>query len=229
MRLCAVSDAKSTLLPVPTENLHHDLAAVHAFVASDAGRSAIRNALVRRRLPGYLDVEIEEAVLGEALRYLKNGGEIDSPAGWCRTRITARSIDLARGALREKRRWGERVAFPDDLPDETLEVDDMTEESAGAPGGDVDQVRRDLLRAAESETAIAGALTFVSRIAENAELPAECPQPAAGATTEESAMWAVLWYLGRRDCFGAGNTEAKRRSRAARGVRELLRNWGNRP
>lgn len=220
----------STLIPVPIRELHDDLAAIHAFMSSDTGRNAVRSALARRRLPGYLDVEIEEAVLGEALRFLKNGGEMDSPAGWCRARITARSIDLTRGALREARRWGERVPFDEDLLEEVAEET----ESLGGAGTDlaegaIDTIRRDLLLSGESETAIAGALTFVTRVGEGAEIVDECPQPATGADEEESAMWAVLWYLGLRDCFSSGNTAAKRRSRAARGVRELLRTWGARP
>jgi len=214
---------------MPASDLHDDLAAVHEFMASDPGRSAVRSALARRRLPGYLDTEIEEAVLGEALRFLKNGGEIDSPAGWCRARITARSIDLARGALRDRRRWGERVPYAEDLLEETLDGSDAAEdETALLPEGGLEQVRRELLRSGANETAIAGALTFVSRIGEEAEIAGECPQPSTGADDEECAMWAVLWYLGRRDCFGSGNTEAKRRSRAARGVRDLLRTWGAR-
>lgn len=215
----------STLLSVPLRELHDDLAAIHAFMASDTGRGAVRAALARRRLPGYLDVEIEEAVLGEALRFLKNGGEIDSPAGWCRARITARSVDLARGALRDRRRWGERVPFGEDLLNEEDHAEDAT---ADLPEGGIDKVRRDILSSGGNETAIAGALTFVTRVGEQATLAAECPQPATGADEEESAMWAVLWYLGLRDCFTPGNTAAKRRSRAARGVRELLRAWGTR-
>lgn len=220
----------STLINVPIRELHDDLAAVHEFMASDPGRNAVRSALARRRLPGYLDTEIEEAVLGEALRFLKNGGEIDSPAGWCRARITARSIDLARGALRDRRRWGERVPYTEDLLEGTLDESNAAQdETVGLPEGGLDQVRRGLLRSGANETAIAGALTFVTRVGEGAEIVDECPQPATGADEEESAMWAVLWYLGLRDCFSSGNTAAKRRSRAARGVRELLRTWGSHP
>jgi hypothetical protein len=229
-RVCAVSCPVSTLIVVLTNELQNVLAEVHVFVGSNAGRDAIRNALARRRLPGYLDVEIEEAVLGEALRFLKGGGVIVSPAGWCRARITARAVDLTRGALRDQRRWGVRVTFNDDAIDAIADGHEETDgnESLNALTGDLDQVRRDLLRSGENSTAIAGALTFVSLIGDEAEPLKDCPQPSTGADTEESAIWAVLWYLGMRDCFIPGNAAAKRRSRAARNVRELLRTWGGR-
>jgi hypothetical protein len=237
------------MLPVAVEKV---LADVHLFMGSEEGRRAVRAALQRRRLPGFFDVEIEEAVLGEALRFLRGGGEMVSVPGWCRARVNARAIDLARGVLREERRFGVRVpfddafddafgdAFGDGLEDELQEelrvefLDEFRDEPqdvsplfAGDAGAVVDKgldgVRRGLLASGADDVAVAGALTFVSRVGEEVVPVPECPQPRAGADAEEAAVWVALWYLGLRDCFGPGNTMAKRRSRAAGKVRSLLR------
>jgi hypothetical protein len=208
------------------------LLAVHAYMGSDAGKAAVLDALSRRRLPGFLDTDVEEAVLGEAARFLRKGGEISSAAGWCRARITARAVDLVRGTIRDERRWGVRVPFDEEVLGDVFEDDGGDE--TGPVGswedrdGNLDEVRRGLLAAGSEDGAVAGALTFVSVVGDGAAAVPECPRPGAGADESEKAIWVVLWYLGLRDCFGAGNTAAKRRSRAARGVRELLRNWGGR-
>lgn len=65
-----------------TDDFLDVLGQVHTFMGSETGRLAVRNALARRRLPGCLDVEIGEAVPGEALRFVRNGGVITSTAGW---------------------------------------------------------------------------------------------------------------------------------------------------
>jgi len=202
------------------------LGQVHTFMCSETGRLAVRDALARRRLPGYLDVEVEEAVLGEAMRFVKNGGTITSPAGWCRARITARAIDLVRGMVSERRRWGVRVPF-DENDREINDLEDGGVSWFPDETDSIDALRRGILGAEEEDAAVAGALTFVSIVGEEAQILDHCPRPSTGANQEEAAIWAVLWYLGLRDCFGAGNTAAKRRSRAARSVRKLLRNWGD--
>lgn len=225
------------------------LAAVHLYVGSAEGRRVIGSALQRRRLPGSFDVEIEEAVLGEALRFLRAGNEIVSVPAWCRARINARAIDMARGVLRRERRLGVRVPF-----DEGSFLDDAAFDDAGfdddhadgvqgdAPGWPAEdslsddgvahdrrslaELRTALLASDASDASVAGALTFVSRVAEDVPPVASCPTPRAGADVEEAAMWVVLWYLGLRDCFGAGNAMAKRRSRAASKIRSVLRKVG---
>jgi hypothetical protein len=226
------------------------LAEVHLFVGSDEGRRVVATALSRRRLPGFFDVEIEEAVLGEALRFLGGGGEIVSVSGWCRARVNARAIDLARGVLRRERVLGVRVPFDDVTsmdgsdadpdPDDTdaagervgdaLAVRDLMEDAAGSASvageGSLDEVRARLLTVDAPDDALAGALTFVSRVAEEVTPVEECPLPRAGADEEESAIWVALWYLGVRDCFGPGNAMAKRRSRAAKRIRSVLRSLG---
>ena len=69
------------------------MASVYAYISSDEGQSYIRSCLTRRRLGVFLDTDIEEAVLSEALRFLSRGEEITSAAAWCRRRINARTID----------------------------------------------------------------------------------------------------------------------------------------
>jgi hypothetical protein len=191
--------------------LAHDevLQEVHSYVMSELGQAKIRQALLRRRLPGAYDTEIEEAVLSEAMRFLKNGGEIASAQGWCNARITARSIDLARGAIRREAQ-GALVVPDEDAPDELVTASGL------------EPVRAAVLNADAHALDVCGALTFIAVIAENAALASDCPQPLAGATPEDAACWAGLWYAHRDDCFGTGNTVTQRRSRAARRIRTIL-------
>lgn len=191
------------------------LAEVHAYVGSSAGQERIQKALLRRRLPGSLDTDIEEAVLGEAFRFLTRGQVIGSVPGWCNARIAARSIDLARGAIRNELVFGVRVS-DDDVADNAV-----TERST-PPNENLAEARVAILYADASSADISAGLTFVTRVADEADLLDECPQPVAGATASDAALWAGLWYAKQSECFGDGNTITKRRSRAARRVRELL-------
>jgi hypothetical protein len=197
----------------PTTNLI--LAEVHAYVSSETGQERIRKALLRRRLPGALDTDIEEAVLGEAHRFLAKGQHIGSIPGWCNARIAARSVDLARGAIRAELALGVRVTDVD-LEDR---ADAVVEPS---PNGGLAEARVAVLYADADNDDISAGLTFITRVADEAELLDECPQPAAGATASDAAMWAGLWYAKQSDCFGDGNTVTKRRSRAAKRVRALI-------
>jgi hypothetical protein len=191
------------------------LAEVHAYVSSETGQERIRKALLRRRLPGALDTDIEEAVLGEAFRFLNRGQLIGSVPGWCNARIAARSIDLARGAIRNELVFGVRVS-DDDIADMTA-----VEETSDL-GGSLAEARAAILHADASSADISAGLTFVTRVTDEGGLLEECPQPAAGATASDAAMWAGLWYARQDECFGVGNTFTKRRSRAAKRVRALL-------
>lgn len=189
----------------------HDeaLVQVHSYVTSATGQAKIQQALQRRRLPGSFDTEIEEAVIAEAMRYLSGGGEITSAPGWCNARITARSIDLARGMIRKEAR--EALVVPND------DVADVA-----VPDSGLASLRDAVLNADAHALDVCGALTFISIVGDGASLAPACPQPLAGATPEDAACWAGLWYAKRDDCFGEGNTVTQRRSRAAKRIRSLL-------
>jgi hypothetical protein len=233
-----------------TPALEATLAEVHAFVASDQGQQRIHAALLRRRLPGSFDTEIEEAVLSEALRFLTQGGEITSVPGWCSSRITARSIDLARGAIRAQRAIGIRTSFDeqdihatdtvdqdtieqDAIDQDTIDQDDLTldlpifnganpHRDSQSSNGAMAKVRTALLDADAAGIDIAAALTVVAVLADEAALHSACPQPLAGADQQDAACWAGLWYAHRNECFGPGNAVTQRRSRAAKRIKHLL-------
>jgi hypothetical protein len=191
------------------------VAAVHGFVASPAGQDYIRYALQRRRLPSALDVEIENAVLFEAARFVARGGEIHAAESWAKQRITARSIDLVRGAIRREAKH----------PEAPLDVDVVlahTDLQVNEDPRTLFEVRRFVLEQDAASTDVSAALAFVAVVAEQAAIHADCPQPIAGATQQDAALWAGLWYAGRAECFGPGNTITKRRTRAAARVRDLL-------
>lgn len=203
------------------------VAAIHAYIASDAGQQRIAWALQRRRLPSSFDSEIESAVVFEAERYVQRGGQIINPVAWANQRITARSIDLVRGVIRTERR--------DENVDELL-IDDEGGDGSGndiTDAGEVDtamrisdasiaQLRHALVASDASDVDVSAALTVVSVIADNAPLSKDCPQPVAGATPMDAACWAGLWYAGRSECFGESNTVTQRRARAARRAKMLL-------
>ncbi len=190
------------------------LTAVHIYVGSDEGQRRIAVALERRRLPSALDTDIEEAVLSEARRFVLNGGSIASVKGWCNARIAARSIDLARGVIRRERFVG--VQVPD------LELEEVAEPAGIEVSGNLHELRRALLCLNERPEDVSAALTVIARVADEAQLAEQCPQPLAGATPTEAAVWAGLWYAGRQECFGEGNAITKRRSRAMARVKTLF-------
>jgi hypothetical protein len=65
----------------------------------------------------------------------------------------------------------------------------------------VAQVQRAIEATNDESWRVSAALTFVSIIAHKARVGDGCPQPKAGATYEDAALWAGLWYAGRTECF----------------------------
>lgn len=194
------------------------MASVYAYIASEEGQSYVRGCLTRRRLGAYLDTDVEEAVLSEALRFISRGEEIANAAAWCRRRINARTIDLSRGAIRKERDYGRRVELNDANEAQTFKDD----EASFSEGLSLGAVRQAVSAADDTDANIAAALTYVTRVADDASLHESCPQPQSGSTRSEAAMWAGLWYSGAESCFGVGNATTKRRSRAMERVRTLL-------
>lgn len=194
------------------------MTSVYTYIASEEGQAYVRSCLARRRLGAYLDTDIEEAVLSEALRFISRGDEIINAAAWCRRRINARTIDLSRGAIRKERDYGRRVDLNDANEATALSVED----AGFGEGISLSAVRQAVAAADDTDISIAAALTYVTRTAEDASLHTNCPQPQSGSTRSEAAMWAGLWYSGSESCFGPGNATTKRRSRAMERVRTLL-------
>lgn len=224
----AVSRLGGTLVHVLTRDQERVISEVHLYVLSEEGQTRIGRALQQRRLPGSLDTDIEEAVISEALRFVRDGGEIGSVAGWCNHRIRARSIDLARGAIRRERALG--VAVSEEGVEAVEESDEATADAAMLEEYGVDvlsdgvsAMRREILESGADPLDICGVLAVVSVLAEQATIDPDCPQPLAGATPEDAACWAGLWYAGRTECFGVGNTVGQRRARAARKMKMVLR------
>lgn len=199
---------------------------VHSYVSSPEGQTRIHQALLRHRLPTALDADIEEAVISEALRFIRKGNEIASPAGWCNARISARAIDLARGVIRrrladEDRSHSEYDQCADDQQDALGDV--FPRDESPASSSTLSGWRSTVLHADADPYDVCAVLTTISVLAEGVPLVEECPQPQAGATREEAACWAGLWYANRAECFGEGNTITKRRSRATKRLKQLLR------
>jgi hypothetical protein len=195
---------------------------VYDYMSSEAGQAYIRSCLARRRLGEFLDTDIEEAVLSEALRFLARGEVISNADSWCKSRINARTIDLARGAIRKERDLGIRVELF-----EVEQTQENEEETVGQFSLDgavpLSGVRKLIAASDDTDVNISAALSYITRIGEEATLHRDCPQPKAGATPSDAAVWAGLWYAGVESCFGPGNNITKRRSRAMEHVRQLLR------
>lgn len=209
-----------TIYMVPVNKTDQTLVEVYHFMSSTKGQDKVRNALLRRRLPTALDSDIEEAVLSEATRFLANGNTIESPSGWCASRIAARALDLTRGMVRRDRDGfkvvdssSDMTNYPEPVDQEfSLELSDLA----------LTSLRKNIVESPASGPLVSGALTVVSVLAEQAELIKTCPQPATGATSLDAACWAGLWYAHQSDCFGQGNTVDQRRSRNTKRIKQLL-------
>lgn len=204
---------------------------VHTYISSPEGQARIHQALQRHRLPTALDADLEEAVISEALRFITRGHEITSAPGWCNARFTARAIDLSRGIIRKRHADEELLHLADTHPlDDALDDADFGVNDTRGPLDDASAHpaalagwRREVLATAADPLDVCAVLTTISVLAENVPLAENCPQPQAGATPEEAACWAGLWYAKRTECFGVGNTTTKRRSRANKRLKQILR------
>lgn len=194
-------------------------------MASDTGKLKVTKALTRRRLPGSFDTDIEESVLSEATRYLDRGNIIESVPGWCSARITARSIDLARGIIRNNGEDAYRHINALDLDTIEETKDDIEQYTSLSSDSDeaIAYLRKCILNAKCDPQNISGALTVIAALAEGAETHAECPKPIAGSKPIDAACWAGLWYAHRQDCFEENGASAQRRSRGGKQIKELMR------
>ena len=195
---------------------------VYDYMSSEAGQAYIRSCLARRRLGEFLDTDIEEAVLSEALRFLARGEVISNADSWCKSRINARTIDLARGAIRKERDLGVRVELFE--VEQAQENEEETVSQFSLDGSvSLADIRKLIAASDDTDINISAALSYITRVGEEATLHRDCPQPKAGATPSDAAVWAGLWYAGVESCFGPGSNITKRRSRAMERVRQLLR------
>jgi hypothetical protein len=189
--------------------------AVAAWLATPEGRARVVAALDRRRLPASLADDLASDVVVDALGASE---PIEEPAAWATTVLVRRSIDLVRARARRP------VVSLDEWSDAGFEViaDDTGPEDVDlAPAGDA--VRR-ALGAVQPVAVRSAALTAVTVAVDDPVLPADCPQPGAGASASDAPLWAGVWFAGGWDCWTDPDTPAtrKRRSRAVSRARAAL-------
>jgi hypothetical protein len=211
------------------------------FLKSTGGRAAVHRILAVRRLPHTLADDLAQEALRRVAEATDRGKVIDNPEGFVTRALHYAALDILRGRIRssqslalpavvdpdaEERGWSydaiDTIASPLDV-----EVDALAFEPLAA-------VRRAIhQRLGPDPAAGAAALAYLAVTVDGAATPPDCPQPIGGASPQESADWAGLWYAGRDDCFPTheGATRhgvtapaamRKRRSRASERFHGLL-------
>ena len=221
----ARNDQRGTIRQVTSTPKETTLIAVYQYMASEEGKLKVTKALTRQRLPGSFDTDIEESVLSEAARYLDRGNTIESAPGWCSARIKARSIDLARGIIRNNGMDAYKHINALDLDAIEGSKGDLEQYSSLSSDSEeaIAYLRKCILNAKCDPQNISGALTVIAALAEGAETHAECPKPISGSKPIDAACWAGLWYAHRQDCFEENGASAQRRSRGSKQIKELMR------
>jgi hypothetical protein len=202
------------------------------FLRSGAGRAAVRRALVANHLPPSLADDLAQDALRRVwVATTGSGAPVDNVEAFVMTVLHRSAVDIVRGRVRGPQvvDWREAVdpdageqGWPFDGPSLLdVEADVLGRQSLAA-------VRRAVHRALSVDPhAGAAALAYLAVAVDGAAPAPRCPQPAGGATAEEAAEWAALWYAGQSGCFpddGADlpATVRKRRHRGARRMRDLL-------
>jgi DNA-directed RNA polymerase specialized sigma24 family protein len=209
----------------------------HRFLKSAGGRAAVHRILEIQRLPRTLADDLGQEALRRVADASERGKVIENPEGFVTSALHYAALDIVRGRVRstqalvlragvdpdaEERGWShdaiDNIASPLDV-----EVDALAFESLAA-------VRRAIhQRLGPDPAAGAAALAYLAVTVDGAATPPDCPQPIGGASPQEAADWAGLWYAGRHHCFPMHGAMAatppavrKRRSRASERFHSLL-------
>jgi hypothetical protein len=216
---------------------------VNAWLWGSEGRTRVRHALDRYRLPPTLADDLAQEVLYRAWLAIARGEAIISVPAFATTLLSRAAVDLLRGRARR----GEDLEPPGAESGDRVDPDPEADADAGTdPVGDTvavaldppvaDGMRRSLHGLLGPQPAAgAAALAYVTLVADDVPPPADCPAPRGGVDPQERLAWAALWCTGRDDCFEAppGRPAADpaatraRRSRALRTMRALLARAAN--
>jgi DNA-directed RNA polymerase specialized sigma24 family protein len=207
---------------------------VNAWLWGPQGRTRVRHALDRYRLPGTLADDLAQEVLYRAWRAIGRGETIVSVPAFATTLLSRAAVDLLRGRTRRaeaRERPGAEAGDPDAEAGagRGAGCDPVGNGVAAAIDPPVaDHLRRSVhgLLGARPATG-AAALAYVTLVADDVPPPKGCPAPQGGVDADEALAWAALWCTGRDDCFDAASnadpaTVRARRSRALRAMRALL-------
>jgi hypothetical protein len=212
-----------------TESANAAERAAH-FLRSPAGRATIHRTLTARQLPRSLADDLIQDVLGRVCAAAGQGVAIDNVEAFA-TRLAQRSaVDIVRGRIRHPQLVDLRGVDPDaEVQGQPFAVASPLDVEADALAGEALAAVRRLVhhRLAADPSAGAAALAYLAVMVEGASPGDRCPQPLAGASPDEAAEWAALWYGGRRDCFAGDATTTpatvrKRRSRLVHRFRDVL-------
>jgi hypothetical protein len=201
---------------------------VNAWLWGPEGRSRVRYAIDRYRLPVALADDLAQEVLYRAWRAIGRGEAIVSVPAFATTLLSRAAVDLLWGRSRR----GEDLEPGADAepghpgsPAHTgspADPSDPADPGAGAPAdpsatgadpvGDAvalaldpplaDGMRRSIHGLLGPRPAAgAAALAYVTLVADEVPPPTGCPIPEGGVDPEEGLAWAALWCTGRDDCF----------------------------
>jgi DNA-directed RNA polymerase specialized sigma24 family protein len=214
-----------------------DIERADRFLKSTGGRAAVHRILAVRRLPHTLADDLAQEALRRVAEATERGTVIENPEGFVTQALHFAAVDILRGRIRtiqslavppavdpdaEERGWSHHAidSFASPLD---VEVEALAFESIAAVRRAVHQ------RLGPDPAAAAAALAYIAVVVDGAPTPPDCPQPIGGASPQEAADWAGLWYAGRDDCFPthdgmtAPAAMRKRRSRASKRFHGLLK------
>ncbi|MFS8585495.1 MAG: hypothetical protein FWJ72_10450 [Acidimicrobiia bacterium] len=203
------------------------------FLSSPEGRAVVRGARLRAHLPATVEDDLAQEVLRRLCATDADRLQaVDNLAALVTTVARRAAVDLVRGRVR-----GPQEVVRSTLVDPDAEVRVPSLDGASPLDVEADVVggallaeirRRVLAMAGDDPARAAAALAYLAITCDGAVPGDGCPRPAGGASPDEAAAWAALWYAGHRDCFTATPTVGaaavrKRRSRRTGRLRALLR------
>jgi hypothetical protein len=201
--------------------------AVATYLASDQGRADVAQAARRHRLGTALEHELASRVQDAAFNMDRRGQEIRSPVGFVHRVLEMRAIDLVRGEIRRRRRFarptrdddGDQPAFQVAAPEDPA-LTELEHEGALARIRDIVLDHR-VEGSAWQRSAL---LTYVAVRVDGLEPGERCVRPRGGTTPHKAALWAGLWYAGKRASLegdGANDAVRQARSRQLRALGDL--------
>ena len=202
------------------------------FLTSAEGRAAVRRARARAGLPPAVEDDLAQEVLRRLTVAAGRLREVGNLAALVTTVAHRAAVDLLRGRVRGPQEIVRPTLVDPDVEVRVPSLDGASplDVEADVVGGALlaDVRRRVLAAAADDPARAAAALAFLAITCDGAVPGDDCPRPAGGASPDEAATWAALWYAGHRDCFTATPTVGaaavrKRRSRRTGRLRALLR------
>jgi hypothetical protein len=174
-----------------------ELIEARLWLSNPRGVRAVDAALSHNGLPAGLHDDLVHVVLEAIADYLSAGKAIETINGFTRT-----CVKNAAGRVRQRVGLKNGAGTVEFQPLDSPEGRNLTPNLNRPDNDDLGPwLRRVGERKAPEAWMASALLTYISITTGYAEVGDTCPQPKAGATPFDAALWAGLWYAGRTECF----------------------------